>query len=187
MAYTVTSTKLSGVLILTPNVFEDSRGFFLESFNQTDFANATGCNLPFVQDNHSRSAHGVLRGLHYQVNRVQGKLIRVAQGEIFDVAVNLRSGDPEFGKWTGVVLNSTNHKQVWIPPGFAHGFLALSDTADVLYKTTDYYAQSDERCIRWDDPDLSIAWPDTKTRLLSPKDASAGTLALAEAIVDVRS
>jgi dTDP-4-dehydrorhamnose 3,5-epimerase len=182
MAYSVSETKLPGVLVLTPQVFEDSRGFFFESFNQRDFEIATGFNLPFVQDNHSRSVYGVLRGLHYQVANVQGKLVRVAQGEVFDVAVNLKLGDPDFGKWTGVVLTKTNRKQVWIPPGFAHGFLVLSNSADVMYKTTDYYSASSERCIRWDDSELAITWPATRELLLSPKDAAAGTLALAEGI-----
>lgn len=175
MAYSVTATALSDVLLLTPKVHQDSRGFFFESFNQRDFAQATGVNLSFVQDNHSCSKKGVLRGLHYQIEQVQGKLVRVAHGEIFDVAVNLQEGHPEFGKWTGVTLSSENQCQVWIPPGFAHGFLVLSDSADVLYKTTDYYSHQHERCIRWNDPSLLIEWPPVDKISLSDKDARAST------------
>jgi len=179
MAYSVSATALSDVLLLTPKVHQDSRGFFFESFNHEDFARVTGADLSFVQDNHSCSSKGVLRGLHYQINRVQGKLVRVAHGEIFDVAVNLQQGHPEFGKWAGVTLSSKNQHQVWIPPGFAHGFLVLSDSADVLYKTTDYYSHEDERCIRWDDPDLAIDWPKVSTLTLSDKDLLASPLKLA--------
>ncbi|MFY0477684.1 dTDP-4-dehydrorhamnose 3,5-epimerase [Achromobacter marplatensis] len=158
------------VLILEPRVFDDPRGFFFESFNQSAFETATGVARRFVQDNHSRSAKGVLRGLHYQVVQPQGKLVRVCAGEIYDVAVDMRRASPTFGQWVGVVLSAENKRQMWIPEGFAHGFLTLSDSADVLYKTTDYYAPQHERCIRWDDPALAIAWPGGMSPLLSAKD-----------------
>ena len=154
-------TAIPEVLILEPKVFGDARGFFFESFNQKAFNEATGLNLNFVQDNHSRSAKGVLRGLHYQLPpHAQGKLVRVVRGAVFDVAVDIRQGSPTFGRWVGVELSEDNHRQLWIPPGFAHGFLTLSDSADFLYKTTDYYAPSHERCIAWNDPALNIQWPD---------------------------
>ena len=154
-----TPTAIPGVLIIEPKVFGDARGFFFESFNQKAFNDATGTDHQFVQDNHSRSAKGVLRGLHYQVNRPQGKLVRVVRGAVFDVAVDIRPDSPAFGRWVGVELTEDNHKQMWVPPGLAHGFLVLSDTADFLYKTTDYYAPEFERCIAWDDPAVGIEWP----------------------------
>lgn len=162
---------------MEPCVHSDERGFFLESFNQQSFKNATGLEAQFVQDNHSRSAHNVLRGLHYQVRRPQGKLVRVVQGHIFDVAVDIRSLSPTFGQWLGVELRGDLPRQLWIPPGFAHGFQVLSQSADVLYKTTDYYQPNDEACIAWDDPTIGVRWP-LKSPILSPKDtqgASFGT------------
>lgn len=159
MPYTVTSTALSEVLILEPKVFGDIRGFFFESFNERDFYAATKLDIKFVQDNHSQSARGVLRGLHYQVQQPQGKLVRVARGEVFDVAVNLIKAHPEFGQCVGVYLSAENRRQLWIPPGFAHGFLVLSEVADFLYKTTDYYSPTDERCLLWNDSALKIEWP----------------------------
>lgn len=155
----VTATLIPEVLVIEANVFSDERGFFYESFNQDDFNQATALNVKFVQDNHCCSAKGVLRGLHYQVQRPQGKLVRVVRGTVFDVAVDIRQNSPTFGQWTGTELTEENHKQVWIPAGFAHGFLVLSDNAHFLYKTTQYYAPEFERCIRWDDPTLAIAWP----------------------------
>lgn len=163
---------LPDVLILEPRVFTDERGFFFESFNQDTFVATTGLQRHFVQDNHSRSAQGVLRGLHYQVDQPQGKLVRVCVGEIFDVAVDVRRSSPTFGQWVGAVLNAQNMRQMWIPEGYAHGFLTLSEYAEVLYKTTDYYAPRLERCIRWDDPDLAINWPGNHAPLLSAKDRS---------------
>ncbi|MGE8638668.1 MAG: dTDP-4-dehydrorhamnose 3,5-epimerase [Achromobacter sp.] len=168
------------VLVLEPRVFNDERGFFFESFNDGVFKAATGVARRFVQDNHSRSTQGVLRGLHYQVTQPQGKLVRVCSGEIFDVAVDVRRTSPTFGKWVGVVLSAENKRQMWIPEGFAHGFLTLSDSADVLYKASDYYAPQHERCIRWDDPALGIAWPDGITPLLSAKDRNGVSLDDAE-------
>ena len=159
MPYTVTPTALADVLILEPKVFGDARGFFFESFNQRDFQAATSLNVNFVQDNHSQSVRGVLRGLHYQVQQPQGKLVRVARGEVFDVSVNLKRGHPEFGQCAGVHLSADNQRQLWIPPGFAHGFLVLSEVADFLYKTTDYYSPTSERCLLWNDPILKIDWP----------------------------
>ena len=161
MPFTVTRTAIADVLILEPRVFGDARGFFFESFNQRDFEAATGLQgVTFVQDNHSRSARGVLRGLHYQVPpHAQGKLVRVVRGAVFDVAVDIRPDSPTYGRWVGVELSESNHRQLWIPPGLAHGFLTLSDEADFLYKTTDYYSPAHERCIRWDDPTLAIEWP----------------------------
>jgi dTDP-4-dehydrorhamnose 3,5-epimerase len=180
----VTRTVIPDVLILEPKVFGDGRGFFLESFNERVFTEATGVQAHFVQDNHSRSAKGVLRGLHYQVQQAQGKLVRVAQGEVFDVAVDLRRSSPSFGRWVGEYLSAENHRQLWVPPGFAHGFLVLSGSADFLYKTTDYYAAEHERCIAWDDPALGIRWPVDRlggVRLqLSAKDSQACGLASAE-------
>ncbi|MES2993301.1 MAG: dTDP-4-dehydrorhamnose 3,5-epimerase [Pseudomonadota bacterium] len=174
----VTHTSIEGVLILEPKVFGDARGFFMESFNQRAFNTAVGRDVVFVQDNHSRSTKGVLRGLHYQsAPHAQGKLLRVIQGEIFDVAVDTLPGSATYGRWFGVELSSTNHKQLWIPPGLAHGFLVLSDTADVLYKSTNFYAPHAEHCIRWNDPTLGIKWPlSNRSPLLSEKDASAGGL-----------
>jgi dTDP-4-dehydrorhamnose 3,5-epimerase len=176
----VTPTKLPGVLLLEPKVFGDSRGFFLESFNQKAFDEATGTHYDFVQDNHSRSARGVLRGLHYQVRQAQGKLVRVVNGAVFDVAVDLRRSSPTFGQWVGFELSSEGGKQLWIPPGFAHGFMVLSETADFLYKTTDYYAPQHERCVAWNDPELAIEWPAGMTPQLSAKDSAGSRLADAE-------
>jgi len=166
----VVTTALPDVLILEPMVFGDERGFFFESFNARRFAEATGLHPEFVQDNHSRSAKGVLRGLHYQVQQAQGKLVRVTAGEVFDVAVDLRRSSPTFGRWVGVHLSAENKRQVWVPEGFAHGFVVLSEFAEFLYKTTDYYAPEHERCIRWDDPTLAIDWPLTEAPQLSAKD-----------------
>jgi len=155
----VIRTDIPEVLILEPKVFGDARGFFLESFNQKVFREATGLTLDFVQDNHSRSAQGVLRGLHYQLKQPQGKLVRVVRGAVFDVAVDVRRSSPTFGKWVGTELSEENQRQFWVPPGFAHGFMVLSASADFLYKTTDYYAPEHERCIAWNDPTLGIDWP----------------------------
>ncbi|HEY1028030.1 MAG TPA: dTDP-4-dehydrorhamnose 3,5-epimerase [Pseudomonas sp.] len=167
----VVATDLPEVLILEPQVFGDERGFFFESFNARRFAEATGLARDFVQDNHSRSARGVLRGLHYQLQQAQGKLVRVTAGEVYDVAVDLRRSSPNFGKWVGVYLSAQNRRQLWVPEGFAHGFLVLSDHAEFLYKTTDYYAPAHERCIRWDDAELAIDWPlHGLTPQLSAKD-----------------
>jgi dTDP-4-dehydrorhamnose 3,5-epimerase len=166
----VTPTAIPDVLIIEPKVFGDERGFFFESFNQKAFNAATGLDVNFVQDNHSRSAKGVLRGLHYQEQQPQGKLVRVVRGSVFDVAVDIRRGSPTFGKWVGIELTEENHKQLWVPPGFAHGFLVLSTSADFLYKTTDYYAPQHERCIAWNDPEIGIQWPSDVHPLLSPKD-----------------
>jgi dTDP-4-dehydrorhamnose 3,5-epimerase len=169
----VTPTAIPDVMLIEPKVFGDARGFFFESFNQRAFAEATGVNLPFVQDNHSRSAHGVLRGLHYQIEQAQGKLVRVVHGEVFDVAVDLRRASPTFGKWVGALLSEQNKAQFWVPPGFAHGFVVLSEAAEFLYKTTDYYAPAHEQCIAWNDPTLGIEWPDMgHAPLLSAKDAA---------------
>jgi len=169
---TAIKTDIPGVMILEPKVFGDSRGFFFESFNERVFREITGVDLHFVQDNHSRSGRGVLRGLHYQVEQPQGKLVRCTQGEVFDVAVDIRRDSPSFGKWVGVILSAENKRQLWIPPGLAHGFLVLSESADFLYKTTDYYAPQHERAILWNDPELGIAWPLTDPSL-SAKDAEA--------------
>lgn len=152
-------TAIPDLLILEPRVFGDARGFFMESFNARTFAEVTGLELEFVQDNHSRSQKGVLRGLHYQLKQAQGKLVRVTQGRVFDVAVDMRKSSATFGQWAGVELSGENHRQFWVPPGFAHGFVVLSDSADFLYKTTDYYAPEHERCLRWDDPTVGVAWP----------------------------
>ncbi len=169
----VTPTRLGGVLLIEPRVFGDDRGFFFESFNQRAFDEILGRRVEFVQDNHSKSARNVLRGLHYQVStKAQGKLVRVVQGEVFDVVVDLRVDSPTFGQWVGEFLSAENKKQLWIPVGFAHGFLTLSDTAEFLYKTTDYYSPEHERCIRWDDPDIGIEWPLSAPPLVSGKDAT---------------
>jgi dTDP-4-dehydrorhamnose 3,5-epimerase len=176
----VTQAEIPDVLILEPRLFGDSRGFFYESFNQQVFEDKTGVEAQFVQDNHSRSMQSVLRGLHYQIQQPQGKLVRVIQGAIFDVAVDLRRNSPTFAQWVGWELSAENRRQIWIPAGFAHGFLVLSETAEVLYKTTDYYAPQHERCIRWDDPDLAIAWPLQSLPILSAKDAAGQTLRMAE-------
>ena len=174
----ITPTAIPDVLLLEPKVFGDERGFFMESFNQKAFNAAVGHDVNFVQDNHSRSAKGVLRGLHYQLPpHAQGKLVRVAQGSVFDVAVDIRVGSPTFGKWVGVELNGTNNKQLWIPPGLAHAFLVLSDSADFLYKTTAYYEPKAEQSLLWNDPELGIAWPDLGVApVLSAKDADAASL-----------
>jgi len=169
----VTPTSIADVLIIEPKVFGDQRGFFLESFNQRAFNAATGTDFNFVQDNHSRSAKNVLRGLHYQLGQPQGKLVRVVRGAVFDVAVDIRPASPTFGQWFGLELSEENHRQLWVPPGLAHGFLVLSDSAEFLYKTTDYYAPEQERCIVWNDPTLGIAWPlEGGSPLLSGKDAA---------------
>ncbi|NMV41883.1 dTDP-4-dehydrorhamnose 3,5-epimerase [Ralstonia insidiosa] len=168
MSVTIRKTTIPEVLIIEPKVFGDARGFFLESFNQRAFADATGVIMGFVQDNHSRSAKGVLRGLHYQVIQPQGKLVRVVRGAVFDVAVDIRKGSSSFGAWVGVELTEENQRQLWVPPGFAHGFLVLSDFADFLYKTTAYYAKPYERCIAWDDPSLRIRWPLEDVGISSP-------------------
>jgi dTDP-4-dehydrorhamnose 3,5-epimerase len=169
----VTPTPIADVLILEPRVFGDQRGFFLESFNQRAFNAATGTDFNFVQDNHSRSAKNVLRGLHYQLGQPQGKLVRVVRGAVFDVAVDIRPASPTFGQWFGLELSEENHRQLWVPPGLAHGFLVLSDSAEFLYKTTDYYAPEQERCIVWNDPVLGIVWPlEGGSPLLSGKDAA---------------
>ena len=176
----LTSTAIPEVLIVEPQVFGDARGFFLESFNQRAFQEASGLALEFVQDNHSRSAQGVLRGLHYQIQQPQGKLVRVARGRVFDVAVDLRRHAPTFGRWVGVELSEDNHRQLWVPAGFAHGFMVLSEFADFLYKTTDYYAPEHERCIAWNDPQLGIDWPGEGLPRLSVKDAAGLPFAQAE-------
>ena len=174
----VTPTAIEGLLILEPKVFGDERGFFLESFNQKAFDDTLGQEVRFVQDNHSRSAKGVLRGLHYQLPpHSQGKLVRVTQGAVFDVAVDMRRSSPTFGRWVGVELSGQNHRQLWLPPGMAHGFLVTSDSADFLYKTTAYYAPQAERCVRWDDPAIGIDWPALgRMPTLSTKDAAAPCL-----------
>ncbi len=173
----VVATALPEVLILEPKVFGDARGFFFESFNQRAFNAATGLDANFVQDNHSRSVKGVLRGLHYQTQQPQGKLVRVVRGSVFDVAVDIRKSSPQFGRWVGVELSEDNHRQLWVPPGFAHGFIVTSESAEFLYKTTDYYAPAFERCIAWNDPGLAIAWPvqGNAPPLVSAKD-QAGSL-----------
>jgi dTDP-4-dehydrorhamnose 3,5-epimerase len=176
MPYKVTKAPLEGVLILEPEVFGDARGFFCESFNARDFEQATGLKETFVQDNHSKSAKGVLRGLHYQVEHAQGKLVRVVQGAVFDVAVDIRKASPTFGKWFGLELSAENKKQMWIPAGLAHGFLVTSESADFLYKTTDYYYPEYERSLLWCDADLAIKWPLydlVGEPLLTSKDANA--------------
>jgi dTDP-4-dehydrorhamnose 3,5-epimerase len=175
----ITPTRLPEVLLIEPKVFGDARGFFFESWNERAFE-AAGIRAHFVQDNHSRSGRGVLRGLHYQIRQPQGKLVRVVSGEVFDVAVDIRRSAPNFGRWVGVRLSAENKDMVWIPPGFAHGFAALSDHAEVLYKTTDYYAPEHERCILWNDPEIGIEWPLDGEPILSPKDAAATPLRSAE-------
>ena len=179
----VTPTAIPEVLILEPQVFGDDRGFFFESFNARAFEKTTGLNCQFVQDNHSKSAKNVLRGLHYQIQKPQGKLVRVTQGEVFDVAVDLRKRSKTYGQWVGEILTAENKKQLWIPSGFAHGFLALQDDTHFLYKTTDTYAKDCERSIRWDDPDIGIDWPLPATvpaPLVAPKDAAAPMLSQAD-------
>lgn len=176
----IIKTAIPDVLIIEPKVFGDSRGFFYESFNQKAFAEATGLDLQFVQDNHSRSAKNVLRGLHYQIQHPQGKIVRVVQGAVFDVAVDLRKGSATFGQWVGAELSAGNAKQMWVPAGFAHGFLVLSEFADFLYKTTDYYYPQYERCVAWNDPEIGIQWPLSGAPILSEKDRSASLLAVSE-------
>lgn len=176
----VTPTTIPDVLIIEPQIFGDERGFFFESFNQERFEAAVGRPVSFVQDNHSRSAKNVLRGLHYQIQQPQGKLVRVVQGEMFDVAVDLRKSSPTFGQWVGAVLSADNKKQLWVPEGFAHGFAVLSDTAECLYKATDYYAPAYERCLAWDDATLNVHWPIANPPVLSAKDAQGLTLNFAE-------
>ena len=174
----ILQTAIEGMLIIEPKVFGDARGFFMESFNARDFDAAVGSRVEFVQDNHSRSAHGVLRGLHYQLApHAQGKLVRVTRGEVFDVGVDLRRNSPSFGRWVGVSLNDQNHRMVWLPPGLAHGFLVTGDGADFLYKTSGYYAPQAERCIRWNDPAIGIDWPPIAQPLLAQRDADAPLLA----------
>ena len=187
----VEKTKLDGLFIVHPQVFGDERGWFMESFNQQRFESVfEELNLPvpnFVQDNHSKSSRGVLRGLHYQLPpKAQGKLVRVVQGKVWDVAVDIRKNSPTFGQWIGEELSADNHKQLWIPPGFAHGFITLSDTAEFLYKTTDYYSPEHERAIRWDDPQLAIAWPFCTTDIqISAKDQQAVAFSQAEVFENV--
>jgi dTDP-4-dehydrorhamnose 3,5-epimerase len=172
--------SIPDVLLLEPHVFGDSRGFFFESYNQREFEKLVGHNVHFVQDNHSRSAQNVLRGLHYQIAQPQGKLVRVIAGEIFDVTVDIRRGSPSFGHWVGQILSGESKKQLWVPEGFAHGFVVLSDHAEVLYKTTDYWAPDSERCIAWNDPELAIDWPIEGQPLLSAKDARGSAFRDAE-------
>jgi len=166
----VTPTRILDVLLIEPKVFGDDRGFFFESYNQKAFQEATGLNVSFVQDNHSKSAKNVLRGLHYQIKQPQGKLVRVTQGEVFDAAVDIRKGSKTYGQWVGLILSAENKKQLWIPPGFAHGFLTLSETAEFLYKTTEYYSPEHERCIVWNDADIAIEWLIQGLPQISPKD-----------------
>ena len=176
----VITTPIEGLLVIEPTVFGDHRGFFYESFNAQRFAELTGVQLPFVQDNHSRSARGVLRGMHYQIQQAQGKLVRVTAGSVFDVAVDLRRSSPTFGQWHGLELSAENKRQFWIPPGFAHGFAVTSEFAEFLYKTTDYYAPEHERSIAWNDPAIGIEWPVDGAPLLSAKDRNGVPLADAE-------
>ncbi len=166
----IVKTSIPEVIIFEPKVFGDDRGFFYESFNAKVFEQATGLNAHFVQDNHSKSAKNVLRGLHYQIEHAQGKLVRVTLGEVFDVAVDMRESSATFGQWASAILSGENKRQMWIPPGFAHGFLVLSDTAEFLYKTTDFYAPQHECCLKWDDPTVAIQWPTQASPLLSGKD-----------------
>ena len=174
----VTRTAIADVLLLEPKVFGDERGFFYESFNERVFHEATGVTLPFVQDNHSKSGYGVLRGLHYQLQQPQGKLVRVVQGAVFDVAVDIRPESSTYGKWVGEMLSADNKRQLWVPPGLAHGFVVISETAEFLYKTTDYYAPEHERCIAWNDPTLNIQWPAlTVAPKLSAKDLVGSSFA----------
>jgi dTDP-4-dehydrorhamnose 3,5-epimerase len=176
----ITPTAIPDVLIIEPKVFGDERGFFLESFNQAAFNQATGLKLNFVQDNHSRSGQHVLRGLHYQIKQAQGKLVRVLRGSVFDVAVDMRCSSATFGQWVGVELTEGNFRQLWVPEGFAHGFLVTSESADFVYKTTDYYAPEFERCVAWNDPDLNIQWPLKAEPQLSAKDKAGVALVHAE-------
>lgn len=176
----VTHTAILDVLLIEPLVFRDARGFFFENYNEREFAEKTGIRACFVQDNHSYSAKNVLRGLHYQIKQPQGKLVRVVAGEVFDVAVDLRKNSPTFGQWTGTVLSAENKHMIWIPPGFAHGFLVMSESAHFLYKTTDYYAPEHERCVAWNDPDIGICWPLTDAPVLADRDKAGRRLHNAE-------
>jgi len=176
----VIKTQLDGLVVLEPTVHGDSRGFFFESYNQQVLAKVAGITAPFVQDNHSRSARNVLRGLHYQIRQTQGKLVRVTAGKVFDVAVDIRRSSATFGRWLGVELSAENKRIVWVPPGFAHGFAVLSEYAEFLYKTTDYWASEHERTIAWDDPDLAIAWPINGEPILSAKDKAGARFREAE-------
>ena len=180
MPYTITKSNLPEVLILEPRVFGDDRGFFFESFNQRNFQQATGLDVNFIQDNHSKSSQGVLRGLHYQIHHAQGKLVRVTQGAVFDVAVDLRKSSPAFGQWVGVELSAENKRQMWIPPGFAHGFLVTSASAEFLYKTTDYWYPEHERSLLWSDPTVGIQWPMDGEPKLAAKDAAGKIFAEAD-------
>jgi len=173
MSLTVIPTEIPDVLIIEPQVFGDDRGFFFESFNARKFEEATGLKRTFVQDNHSRSGRNVLRGLHYQIHHPQGKLVRASAGEVFDVAVDLRRSSPTFGKWVGVTLSAENKRQLWIPEGFAHGFVVISEYAECLYKTTEYWSHSDERCLAWNDPAIGIKWPVSDAPILAAKDLTA--------------
>lgn len=183
MPFTVIPTAIPDVLLLEPKVFGDARGFFFESFNARDFAEATGVNAQFVQDNHSKSARGVLRGLHYQIQHAQGKLVRVVQGTVFDVAVDLRRSSPTFGRWVGSELSAENSRQMWVPPGFAHGFVVLSESAEFLYKTTDYWYPAHERSLAWNDPAIGIEWPIDFAPQLAAKDQAGKLLAEAETFI----
>jgi dTDP-4-dehydrorhamnose 3,5-epimerase len=180
MPLTVTPTAIPDVLMLEPKVFGDARGFFFESFNAREFAQATRLDTQFVQDNHSKSAKGVLRGLHYQIQHPQGKLVRVVQGRVFDVAVDLRKSSATFGRWVGMELSADNHRQVWVPPGFAHGFVVLSESAEFLYKTTDYWYPEHERTLLWNDPAIGIDWPIDFVPQLAAKDQIGKLLAQAD-------
>ncbi|MBN3533690.1 dTDP-4-dehydrorhamnose 3,5-epimerase [Burkholderia cenocepacia] len=176
MAIQVTTTALPEVKIIEPKVFGDARGYFYESFNAREFSELVAPGVEFVQDNHSRSAKDVLRGLHYQIQHAQGKLVRVVEGEVFDVVVDLRRSSPNFGRWTGVNLSADNYRQLWVPPGFAHGFVVLSESAQFLYKTTDYWFPEHERSIVWNDPDIGIAWPIDGDPVVAAKDAAGKRL-----------
>lgn len=176
----IVSTEIPEVLIIEPRVFEDDRGFFYESYNEKAFTEKTGVTFHFVQDNHSRSTQNVLRGLHYQIQQAQGKLVRVISGSVFDVAVDLRKSSPTFGQWVSCLLSAENKRQIWVPPGFAHGFLVVSEVAEFLYKTTDYYAPQYERTLLWNDPNLAIDWPLTAEPILSAKDQAGQPLKTAE-------
>jgi len=180
MPFTVTPTAIPDVLVLEPKVFGDARGFFFESFNARDFAGATGIDAQFVQDNHSKSAKGVLRGLHYQIQHAQGKLVRAVRGSVFDVAVDLRKSSPTFGQWVGTELSEENRRQMWVPQGFAHGFVVLSESAEFLYKTTDYWYPEHERSLAWNDPAIGIEWPIDFAPQLAGKDQAAKLLAQAD-------
>lgn len=176
----ITKTSLPEVLVIEPQVFGDSRGFFYESFNARRFSEYAGIKTDFVQDNHSQSGKNTLRGLHYQIQQPQGKLVRVTYGEVFDVVVDIRKSSPDFGKWEGIILSGENKRQLWIPPGFAHGFVVLSEQAEFLYKTTDYWAPEHERCLAWNDPEIGIDWPISEAPLLSAKDQLGKNLSEAE-------